>query len=122
MLNLRSAIDVAAQAATAARMSSGRGAILPSATATPQLRIEPVVLYAPPRASRDAGLTGQPGLRRIAANPSLTGVGHLGDQVLPAGPRDASVQCTFGKQNPYTTRFAAPSGDAEGPHPARDPV
>ena len=27
-----------------------------------------------------------------------------------------------GKQYPHTTRIAAPSGDAEGPHTAREPV
>jgi hypothetical protein len=103
-------------------MSSGRGAILPSAATTPQPRIEPFVFYARPRASWDGGLTAQPGLRRIAANPSLTGLGDLGNQGLLVGPRDAYMHCTTGKQFPYTTRFAAPSGDAKGPHPARDPV
>jgi len=98
-------------------MPSGRGAILPSAAAARQPRVESVI-FARPRASWDAGLTGQ----RIAANPSMTGLGDLGNQALTAVRHDAYMQCTTGKQFPSTTRFAAPSGDAEGPHPARDPV
>jgi hypothetical protein len=117
MLNLMPAIDAAPQAATA-RMSSGRGPILPSAAATPRPRTESVPR---PGASWDGGVTGH-GVPRIAANPALTGLGDLGNQGLLAGQRDAYAQCTTRKQFPYTTRFAAPSGDAQGPHPARDPV
>jgi len=34
----------------------------------------------------------------------------------------ALEQRNSGKQYPHTTRIVAPSGDAEGPHTARDPV
>lgn len=39
-----------------------------------------------------------------------------------AAPNVALEQRNAGKQYPHTTRIAAPSGDAEGPHTAREPV
>lgn len=121
MLNPMAALDAAAHAATAAGTSSGRGAILPSAAATRQLRAETGTLRMRPRVSWDAGLTGQ----RVEAGPSMPGLGGLGNQPMPVGQRNPYAQCNPSsptKQFPYTTRFAAPGGDVKGPHPARDPV
>jgi len=39
-----------------------------------------------------------------------------------AGLKVELGQRNSGKQYPHTTRIFAPSGDAEGPHTARDPV
>lgn len=122
MVNIMTALDAAAQAAEAVGASSGEGTILPSAAATRQHRAESVT-FPRPRASWDVvGLNGQHGPQRIAADPAMTGLGDLGNQSMLAGRRNPYVQCSPSKQFPYTTRFAAAGGDAEGPHPARDPV
>jgi hypothetical protein len=139
VVNIMTAPDAAAQAAEAVGASSGEGTILPSAAlpsgalpsgalpsaaTTRQHRAESVTFPRPrPRAAWDvAGLTGQHGPQRIAADPAMTGLGDLGNQSMLAGRRNPYVQCSPSKQFPYTTRFAAAGGDAKGPHPARDPV
>lgn len=142
----------AIEAATAADVLSSLGAVPASAAATRQARagsvmarsvavgalaigavaigavaIGAVEIFARPRASaeagvRDAGAVGQRGQRQMAADPSMTGFGHLSNPMALAGPRGAHAQCkNLGKQYPQTTRIAAPSG-AKGPYPARDPV
>jgi hypothetical protein len=143
MLNTAPATDAKAiAAATAADVLSGLGAVPASAAATRQARagsvmarsvaigavaIGAVEIFARPRASgeagvRDAGAVGQRGQRQMAADPSMTGFGHLSNPMALAGPRGAHAQCkNLGKQYPQTTRIAAPSG-AKGPYPARDPV
>jgi hypothetical protein len=113
----------AVQAATTANVLSGQGAGLPSAGLARQQRSGSVTVRIRPRASweagvRDASVVGQ---RRMVAGASMTGLGHLSNPRALAGARGAYLPCTFGKQYPQTTRFAAPSG-AKGPYPARDPV
>jgi hypothetical protein len=121
MVNM-SALNAAAPAATAVGASSAGGTTLPAAATTRQHCAESVT-FPRPRASWDVvGLTGQHGLQLIAADPAMTGLGDLGNQSMLAGRRNPHVQCNPSKQFPYTTRFAAAGGDAEGPHPARDPV
>jgi hypothetical protein len=67
------------------------------------------------------------------AQPTCTGVLHrrsrafwaadvVGNSRMAAELHVALGQRNSGKQYPHTTRIAAPSGDAEGPHTAREPV
>jgi hypothetical protein len=46
----------------------------------------------------------------------------FGKSLMAADLKVALGQRNSGKQYPHTTRIAAPSGDAEGPHTAREPV
>ena len=66
-----------------------------------------------------------------AARRSGTGAAHprafwaadvLGRSLMAAQLNVAPGQRNSGKQYPHTTRIAAKSGDAEGPHTAREPV
>jgi hypothetical protein len=96
-MNLLSAFEAAAEAHT----SSGAGACLrPAAVRAAQPRKGTVTLVRP-RASWASDVFGQ----RHAA----------------AGPAAAFGQPNPYKPNPYTTRIAAMSGGAKGPHPAREP-
>ncbi len=97
MLNTISGLETAAEA----RARFGMGAVLPSGVQTAQPPCTGAVL-ARPRAFWAADVFGK---SRMAA-----------DLDVALGQRNS------GKQYPHTTRIAAPSGDAEGPHPAREPV
>jgi hypothetical protein len=103
------------------------GAVEIGAVEIGAIEIGAIEIFVRPRVSweagvRDAGATGRRGQRQIAADPSMTGFGHLSNPCALAGPSRAYVQCkNLGKQYPQTTRFAAMSG-AKGPYPARDPV
>ncbi len=99
MSNLNSGLEPDANAQT----QSVRGTVLPSAVMTAQPR-NGGDLFARPRAPWAADASGY---RRPAADPSVA----LGQR----NPDPA-------KQYPHTTRIAAVSGGAEGPHPAREPV
>jgi hypothetical protein len=97
MMNLLSGFEAAAEAHT----SFGAGACLrPAAVRTAQPR-KGAVTFARPRASWASDVFGQ----RHAA----------------AGLAVAFGQPNPHKPNPYTTRIAAMSGGAKGPHPAREP-
>jgi hypothetical protein len=96
MLNTISGLETA----TEAYAGFGMGAVLPSGVRPAQ----PVCMggaFPRPRAFRAADVFGQ----RKAADLNV-----------------APEQRNSGKQYPHTTRIAAPSGDAEGPHTAREPV
>jgi hypothetical protein len=97
MLNTISGLETAAEAHAA----FGMGAALPSGVRTAQPACTGAVL-ARPRAFWAAGLLGR---SRVAAD-------------LKVGLE----QRNSGKQYPHTTRIVAPSGDAKGPHTAREPV
>jgi hypothetical protein len=94
MLNTISDVTVAAVA------GFGPGAILPSGGGTSRPAGSTAVVFARPRATWAADAFGQ---HRSAA-------GQI-----------AAQPCTS-KQYPNTTRIAAASGGASGPHPAREPV
>lgn len=111
--------DAGFEAAPAACMSLGGGAFVPSAEATRLVGKESCTIFVRPRTSWDACISGQ---LLTVANPSMTGLGDPGNRAALAGPQDAYALRNPGKQYPHTTRIAAASGDAQGPHPARDPV
>ncbi len=91
------------EAATGVRTPSGEGACLPSAVVGTAQSYRSAVAFARPRAVWAADVFGQ---RHPASD--------LGMALGQPNP---------GKPNyPYTTRIAAASGGAKGPHPARDPV
>jgi hypothetical protein len=96
MLNTISGLETA----TEARAGFGMGAVLPSGVRPAQPLCTGAEL-ARPRAFWAAGVLGQ----RKAADLSA-----------------ALGQRNSGKQYPHTTRIAVPSGDAKGPHTAREPV
>ena len=96
MLNTISGLETAAEA----RAPFGMGAALPSGVRSAQPACTGAAL-ARPRAFWAAGVLGQ---RK------------------PADLNVALEQRNAGKQYPHTTRIAAKSGDAEGPHTAREPV
>jgi hypothetical protein len=96
MLNTISGLETA----TEARAGFGTGAVLPSGVRSAQPPCTGATL-ARPRAFWAAGVSGQ----RKAADLSV-----------------ALGQRNSGKQYPHTTRIAVPSGDAKGPHTAREPV
>jgi hypothetical protein len=96
MLNTISGLETA----TEAYAGFGMGAVLPSGARSAQPVCTGAAL-ARPRAFRAADVFGW---RKVAdLNVALE-------------------QRNSGKQYPHTTRIVAPSGDAEGPHTARDPV
>jgi hypothetical protein len=100
MLNTISGLETA----TEAYAGFGMGAVLPSGVRSAQPVCTGAAL-ARPRAFWAAGVLG----RRKAAD-------------LNVAPEWKHVQRNSGKQYPHTTRITAPSGDAEGPHTAREPV
>ena len=97
MLNTISDLETAAEA----RAPFGMGAALPSGVQTARLSCTGAE-FARPRAFWAADVIG---LSRMAAPLNV-----------------ALGQRNSGKQYPHTTRVAAKSGDAEGPHTAREPV
>ena len=98
MLSTISGLETAAEA----RAGFGMGAVLPSGVRSAQPACTGAALARPrPRAYWAAEVFGQ---RK------------------PADLNVALELRTAGKQYPHTTRIAAPSGDAEGPHTAREPV
>jgi hypothetical protein len=97
MLNMISDLE----AAVDVRARFGTGAALPSGIQTAQPACTGVAL-ARPRAFWAADVFGG---SRVATDPNV-----------------ALGQRNPGKQHPYTTRIAAPSGGAKGPHPEREPV
>ena len=98
MLNTISGLETA----TEAYAGFGMGAVLPSGVRSAQPVCTGAALARPrPRALWAADVFGQ----RKAADLNV-----------------ALEQRNAGKQYPHTTRIAAPSGDAEGPHTAREPV
>jgi hypothetical protein len=100
MLTTISGLETAAEAYA----GFGMGAVLPSGVRSAQPVCTGAVLVRP-RAFWATDVFG----RRNAAG-------------LNVAPEGQHGQRNSGKQFPYTTRIAAPSGDAEGPHTARDPV
>ena len=98
MLTTISALENAADA----RVRFGSGAALPSGVRTTQSPCTGAVMFARPRAFWAADVFGS---SRMAAD--LT---------------EALGQRNTGKQYPHTTRIAALSGGAKGPHPVREPV
>ena len=96
MLNTISGLETA----TEARAGFGMGAVLPSGVRSAQPVCTGAAL-ARPRAFWAADVLG----RRRAADLNV-----------------ALEQRNAGKQYPHTTRIAVPSGDAKGPHTAREPV
>jgi hypothetical protein len=96
MLNTISGLETA----TEARAGFGMGAVLPSGIRPAQPPCTGAAL-ARPRAFWAADASGQ----RKAA-----------DLTVALGQRNS------GKHYPHTTRIAVPSGDAKGPHTAREPV
>jgi hypothetical protein len=98
MLNTISGLETG----TEAYAGFGMGAVLPSGVRSAQPACTGAALARPrPRALWAADVFGQ----REAA-----------------GLNVALAQRNAGKQYPHTTRIAVPSGDAEGPHTAREPV
>jgi hypothetical protein len=95
VLNTISVLETAAEA----RAPFGMGAALPSGVRTAQL-----------------SCTG--GVRRRA----FWAADVFGRSRMAAQLNVALGQRNSGKQYPHTTRIAAKSGDAEGPHTAREPV
>ena len=95
MLNTISGLETAAEA----RAPFGMGAALPSGVQAAQL-----------------SCTG--GVRRRA----FWAADVFGRSRMAAQLNVALGQRNSGKQYPHTTRIAAKSGDAEGPHTAREPV
>ena len=96
MLNTISGLETAAEASA----GFGMGAVLPSGVRSAQPVCTGAAL-ARPRAFWAADVLGQ----RKAADLNV-----------------ALDQRNSGKHYPHTTRIAAPSDDAEGPHTAREPV
>ena len=102
MLNTISGLETA----TEAYAGFGMGAVLPSGVRSAQPVCTGAALARPrPRALWAADVFG----RREAAELNVALKGKHG-------------QRNAGKQYPHTTRIAAPSGDAKGPHTAREPV
>jgi hypothetical protein len=97
MLNMISDLEAAAET----RAGFGTGAVLPSGIRTAQ-PLRAGAALARPRAFWAADVIGR---SRMAA-----------DLNVAPGQRNS------GKQYPHTTRIAAPSGGAKGPHPVREPV
>ena len=98
MLNTISGLETA----TEARAGFGMGAVLPSGVRSAQPVCTGAALARPrPRALWAADVLGQ----REVADLNV-----------------ALEQRNSGKQYPHTTRIAVPSGDAKGPHTAREPV
>jgi hypothetical protein len=97
MLSMMSGLETAAEACA----WFGTGAVLPSGVRTAQAPSAGAVL-ARTRASWAADVFGK---RRMAAELDV-----------------ALGACNSGKQYPHTTRIAVPSGNAKGPHSAREPV
>ena len=100
MLNTISGLETA----TEAYAGFGMGAVLPSGV-RPAQPVRTGGVFPRPRAFWAADVLGQ----RKAAD-------------LNVAPEGKHEQRNSGKQFPHTTRIAAPSGDAEGPHTAREPV
>ena len=100
MLNMISGLETA----TEAYAGFGMGAVLPSGVRSAQPVCTGAAL-ARPRAFRAADVSG----RRTAADPNVA-------------PEEKYGQRNSGKQYLHTTRIAVPSGDAKGPHTAREPV
>jgi hypothetical protein len=98
MLNTISALETAVDAHAA----FGTGAVLPSGVRTTAQSSCTGAVLARPRAFWATDVFGR---SRMAA-----------DLNVALGQRNS------GKQYPHTTRIAAPSGGAKGPHPAREPV
>jgi hypothetical protein len=96
MLNTISGLETAAEA----RAAFGVGALVPSGVRAAQPMCTGAAL-ARPRAFWAADVFG----RREAADLNV-----------------ALEQRNSGKQYPHTTRIAVPSGDAKGPHTAREPA
>ena len=104
MLNIFSSLETAA----GARAGSGLGACLPGRVGTVDPSSRVVMARPRPRAASPAGVYGHS--RAAAFQGTSAGQGQ-----------------PFGLQNncekyALTTRIAAASGGASGPHPARDPV
>lgn len=98
MLNTISGLETA----TEANAAFGMGAVRPSGVRSAQPTCTGAALARPrPRAFWAADVFGQ----RNAADLNV-----------------ALEQRNAGKQYPHTTRIAVPSGDAKGPHTAREPV
>jgi len=100
MLNTISGLETA----TKAHAVFGMGAVLPSGVQSAQPVCTGAAL-ARPRAFWAADVFG----RHEAADLNVALEGKHG-------------QRNSGKQYPHTTRITAPSGDAKGPHTAREPV
>jgi hypothetical protein len=97
MLNTISGPEIAVEA----RAGFGMGAVLPSGVRTAQPSCTGVALAR----------------RRVFWAADVFGRSHMAaDLSVALGQRNS------GKQYPHTTRIAAPSGDTEGPHTAREPV
>ena len=106
MLNIFSSLETAAGACA----GSGLGACLPSRVGTVDPSSTGVMARPRPRAVSPAGVYGHFDGRTAAFQSTSAGQGQ-----------------PFGLQNncekyALTTRIAAASGGASGPHPARDPV
>jgi len=106
MLNIFSSLETAA----GARAGSGLGACLPSRVGTVDPSSRVVMARPRPRAVSPAGV-----------------YGHSHSRTAPFQGTSAGQGQPFGLQNncekyALTTRIAAASGGASGPHPARDPV
>jgi hypothetical protein len=97
MLNTVSGPEIAAEA----RAGFGMGAVLPSGIRTAQ----PACTGA--RLER----------RRAFWAADIFGNSRMANLKVALGQRNSG-----NKQYPHTTRVAAPSGDREGPHTAREPV
>jgi hypothetical protein len=100
MLNTISGLETAAEA----RAAFGVGALVPSGVRAAQPMCTGAA-PARPRAFWAADVFG----RREAAD-------------LNVAPEGKHGQRNSGKQYPHTTRIAVPSGDAKGPHTAREPA
>jgi hypothetical protein len=106
MLNIFSCFETAA----GARAGSGWGACLPDRVRTVDPSSTALMARPRPRAASPAGVYGHSYGRMAAFQGTAAGQGQ-----------------PFGLQNncekyAHTTRIAAASGGASGPHPARDPV
>ena len=97
MMNLLSGLEAAAEA----RTSFGEGACLRSAAVRTAQPRQGATVFVRPRAVWASDAFGQ---SRLAADLAV-----------------AFGQPNPYKPNPYTTRIAAMSGGAKGPHPAREP-
>lgn len=97
MLNMLSDLEAVAEA----HAGFGMGAALPSGVQTAQ----PACTGAAPARPRAFWAADVFGRSRMAAALNV-----------------ALGQRNSGKQYPHTTRIAAPSGGAKGPHPVREPV
>jgi len=103
MLNTISGLETA----TEAYAGFGMGAVLPSGVRSAQPACTGAALARPrPRALWAADVFG----RRGAGDLNVALEGKHGQRTVG------------NKHYPHTTRIAVPSGDAEGPHTAREPV